>query len=45
MAQDAPRFISWAIGDLSVKLIIAVLALAPYRLLMNRLAPWRPAAA
>jgi queuosine precursor transporter len=44
MASEAPRFASWALGDLSVKLIIAVLALAPYRLLMNRLMPWRPVA-
>ncbi len=45
MASDAPRFASWAMGDLAVKLIIAVVALAPYRLLMNRLVPWRPVAA
>ncbi|RUZ44578.1 queuosine precursor transporter, partial [Mesorhizobium sp. M7A.F.Ca.CA.004.05.2.1] len=33
---DAMRWISWALGDLSVKLIIAVVALIPYRLLAAR---------
>jgi queuosine precursor transporter len=42
MASEAPRFVSWALGDLCVKLVIAALALAPYRLLMNRLVPWQP---
>lgn len=37
-AQQAPRWISWAIGDFSVKLIIAVFALIPYRLIA---AKWR----
>jgi queuosine precursor transporter len=40
LSQEAPRFISWGLGDLAVKLAIAVLALAPYRLLMNRLMRW-----
>lgn len=35
---DAPRWLSWALGDLSVKLIIAVVALIPYRLIAAR---WR----
>jgi uncharacterized integral membrane protein (TIGR00697 family) len=35
---DAPRWVSWAIGDLSVKLLIAVVALIPYRLIAAR---WR----
>ncbi|MCX7302878.1 MAG: queuosine precursor transporter [Hyphomicrobiales bacterium] len=30
---EAARWISWAIGDLSVKLLIAVFALIPYRLI------------
>jgi uncharacterized PurR-regulated membrane protein YhhQ (DUF165 family) len=30
------RWISWAFGDLSVKLIIAVFALIPYRLIAAR---------
>lgn len=37
-AQEAPRWMSWAIGDLGVKLIIAVVALIPYRLIAAR---WR----
>ena len=31
-----PRWMSWAIGDLSVKLLIAVFALIPYRLIAAR---------
>ena len=43
LSADAPRWISWALGDLSVKLLIAVFALIPYRLIA---AGWRqPAAA
>lgn len=42
-ATEAPRWISWALGDLSVKLIIALVALIPYRLIA---AGWRqPSAA
>ena len=33
-APDLPRWISWALGDLSVKLAAAVLLLAPYRVAM-----------
>jgi uncharacterized integral membrane protein (TIGR00697 family) len=33
---EVARWVSWAIGDLSVKLIIAVVALIPYRLLAMR---------
>ena len=33
---DAARWISWAIGDLAVKLLIAVFALIPYRLIAAR---------
>jgi len=36
LAQDAPRWISWALGDLGVKLAIAVFALIPYRLIAVR---------
>lgn len=35
---QAPRWFSWALGDLGVKLLIAVFALIPYRLLAAR---WR----
>jgi hypothetical protein len=43
LASEAPRWISWALGDLTVKLIIAVFALIPYRLIAARWA--QPAAA
>jgi uncharacterized integral membrane protein (TIGR00697 family) len=33
---DAPRWVSWALGDLGVKLSIAVFALIPYRLIAAR---------
>lgn len=33
---EAPRWVSWAVGDLSVKLLIAVFALIPYRLIAAR---------
>ncbi len=36
LAVDPPRWISWALGDLSVKLAIAVVALIPYRLIAAR---------
>jgi queuosine precursor transporter len=39
------RYISWAAGDLAVKLAIAIVALAPYRLLLNRLTLYRAFAA
>lgn len=37
-ASELPRWVSWAFGDLSVKLLIAVFALIPYRLIAAR---WR----
>ncbi len=43
LALAAPRWISWALGDLSVKLSIAVLALIPYRVIVGWFAPLRPA--
>ena len=43
--MEAPRWISWALGDLAVKLLIAVLALIPYRFIVGCFAPLRPAAA
>jgi len=33
---EAPRWVSWALGDLGVKLSIAVFALIPYRLIAAR---------
>lgn len=42
-AVEAPRWVSWAIGDLGVKLVMALFALIPYRLIAAR---WsRPALA
>ena len=35
---EASRWVSWALGDLSVKLLIAIFALIPYRLIA---AGWR----
>jgi uncharacterized integral membrane protein (TIGR00697 family) len=39
---EAARWVSWALGDLTVKLLIAVFALIPYRLIAAR---WRQPAA
>ncbi|MBX3597901.1 MAG: queuosine precursor transporter [Rhizobiaceae bacterium] len=36
LSVDAPRWVSWAVGDFSVKLMIAVFALIPYRLIAAR---------
>ena len=43
-AADAPRWVSWAFGDFSVKLLMAALALVPYRLVINAVLPARQAA-
>ncbi|MEX6506389.1 queuosine precursor transporter [Jiella sp. M17.18] len=40
-AVEAPRWISWAMGDFSVKLMIAVFALVPYRIIMQQFMPYR----
>ncbi len=39
MASEAPRWVSWALADFTVKLGFAALFLVPYRLLMNVLWP------
>jgi len=44
-AVDAPRWISWALGDFTVKLAIAAFALVPYRIIMQRFMPYRPVGA
>ena len=31
---EAPRWVSWALGDLAVKLSVALVLLAPYRVAM-----------
>ena len=36
LSVDTPRWLSWALGDLSVKLVIALVALIPYRLIAAR---------
>ncbi|RFC67742.1 MULTISPECIES: queuosine precursor transporter [Mesorhizobium] len=36
---EAARWVSWAVGDFSVKLLIAVFALIPYRLIAARWSP------
>jgi uncharacterized PurR-regulated membrane protein YhhQ (DUF165 family) len=41
-ATEAPRWISWAIGDFSVKLIVGLAMLLPYGALMNVLKPMQP---
>ena len=40
---ETPRWVSWAVGDFAVKLIIAVVALIPYRVIVGM--PLRPASA
>jgi hypothetical protein len=40
---EAPRWVSWALGDFSVKLAMAVLALIPYRVIVGIFVPVRPA--
>lgn len=41
----APRWISWAIGDFSVKMIVGLVMLLPYGALMNVLRPMQAAPA
>jgi uncharacterized PurR-regulated membrane protein YhhQ (DUF165 family) len=44
-STEVPRWISWALGDLAVKLAIAILALLPYRVIVGMFAPARTASA
>ena len=44
MMAEAPRWISWALGDLSVKVIAALVLLLPYGALMSTLKPMPDAA-
>lgn len=37
LATEAPRWVSWALGDLVVKVVMALVLLAPYGLLWRRL--------
>jgi queuosine precursor transporter len=41
LSPAAPRWVSWALGDFAVKLLIAAVALVPYRVLMQRVLPYR----
>ncbi|PZM09497.1 queuosine precursor transporter [Rhizobium tubonense] len=41
-ATEAPRWISWAIGDFSVKVLVGLVMLLPYGALMNVLKPMQP---
>ncbi|MEI2386637.1 queuosine precursor transporter [Breoghania sp. JC706] len=38
-AVEAPRWISWAIGDFSVKMLVSITLLVPYRVLMEFIRP------
>ncbi|MFD1745124.1 VUT family protein [Rhizobium helianthi] len=42
-ASEAPRWISWAIGDFAVKLIVGLVMLLPYGALMSIVKPMPPA--
>ncbi|EPE95670.1 MULTISPECIES: queuosine precursor transporter [Rhizobium] len=42
---EAPRWISWAIGDFTVKVVVGLVMLLPYGALMNVLRPLQAAAA
>lgn len=42
-ATEVPRWMSWAIGDLAVKLLVALALLAPYRMIIPFFQPLRPA--
>ena len=45
MSAEAPRWISWALGDLGVKMMVGVVMLLPYGALMSILKPMPPAKA
>lgn len=38
---EAPRWLSWALGDFGVKLTIAIFGLVPYRVVINSVLPYR----
>lgn len=41
-SQEFPRWLSWAAGDFGVKMLIAVLALVPYRIFIGQLKEFKP---
>lgn len=45
VASDAPRWVSWALGDLGVKILVGIVLLLPYGALMSVLRPMPPAKA
>jgi uncharacterized PurR-regulated membrane protein YhhQ (DUF165 family) len=42
LSSEAPRWISWALGDFCVKMIVGLVMLLPYGALMNVLKPMQP---
>jgi len=44
-AAEAPRWVSWALGDLAVKLVVGLVMLAPYGVLRSLVGEQAPAAA
>ena len=45
LAMEAPRWVSWALGDLAVKMIVGLVMLAPYGLLRSLIGVQAPSAA
>ncbi|RCW26008.1 hypothetical protein DFR48_104261 [Ciceribacter lividus] len=41
-AMEAPRWVSWAIGDFAVKMLVGLVMLLPYGALMNTVRPTTP---
>ncbi|MFD2236662.1 queuosine precursor transporter [Aureimonas populi] len=41
MDTQAPRWVSWALGDFAVKLLIAIFGLVPYRIVVGAFIPFR----
>ena len=39
LTTEAPRWISWAISDFSVKVVVGIVMLLPYGALMSKLKP------
>ncbi|MGO4355833.1 VUT family protein [Rhizobium sp. RAF36] len=44
-SMEAPRWISWALGDFTVKMLVGLVMLLPYGALMNTLRPMQATAA
>ena len=43
--SEAPRWVSWALGDFSVKVLMAVFALIPYRMIVGAFVPLKSVSA